>query len=243
MAKFLGSSKSSLRKTYRGHKRNIFICGVICLISATIFMKHSNPLGLILTISLCSIFVLNQNKKSLIVKAGLIGEEYSSKVLKKLPNSYYVIPNLKLQIEGGMSEMDHVVIGENGIFVIESKNHKGIIKGKESDQRFTQVKKGRGGEDYSKTFYNPIKQVNTHVYRVAKVLKKNGYRYWVQGAVLFTNSEVKVDVRSGSVPVFSMTPGRELSMINYLKGYNGKDVLSAKECKAVAETLYRSRVK
>lgn len=65
------------------------------------------------------------------------------KELKKLDkNKYYVMNDITLPTEEGTTQIDHIVFSENGIFVIETKGHKGWIFGKENDRNWTQYLKG-----------------------------------------------------------------------------------------------------
>ena len=65
---------------------------------------------------------------------GYIGERLVGKKLKKLnKREYKVINNLLLKTTKGSTQIDHIVISKYGVFVIETKNYKGIIKGNEYD--------------------------------------------------------------------------------------------------------------
>lgn len=83
------------------------------------------------------------------------------------PGVQYVLNNYKL-VDGEMScQIDHILINENGVFVIETKNYSGRIYGSDEQQKWTQVL--AHGKVKNK-FYNPVKQNDTHVYRLRKVL-------------------------------------------------------------------------
>lgn len=62
-------------------------------------------------------------------KKGLEGERIVNSQLERLPEDYFIFYDVKLPRNTG--NIDHVVIGPNGIFAIETKNYKGeyIIKG------------------------------------------------------------------------------------------------------------------
>ena len=56
------------------------------------------------------------------------------------PDIKYVINNLTLRIgENKTSQIDHVVINEHGVFIIETKNYSGRIYGNETQLEWTQV--------------------------------------------------------------------------------------------------------
>ena len=100
---------------------------------------------------------------------GRVGELFVKLVVGKTKvNEQYVIHNLKLRIDTNKtSQIDHIVINRNGIFVIETKNYSGRIYGQESQQEWTQVLA------YGKVknrLYNPIKQNKSHVYHISNLL-------------------------------------------------------------------------
>jgi len=71
---------------------------------------------------------------------GKIGEKTIATVLSFLNKSQYkVINNIVLKTGGRTSQIDHLVISDFGIFVIETKNYKGWILGNEHSDYWTQV--------------------------------------------------------------------------------------------------------
>lgn len=56
---------------------------------------------------------------------GFIGEAAVSSRLSKLnPNNYKVINNLMIRVGNKTTQIDHVVVSNYGIFVIETKNYR-----------------------------------------------------------------------------------------------------------------------
>jgi hypothetical protein len=119
-------------------------------------------------------------KKAKILKSGIDGERKTQAVFSALPDTCTVISDLAITAEGKQSQIDNVVVAPTGIFVIEVKNMNGDIVGNGEDKQLSQHKIGRKCGEYSKTFYNPIKQVGTHVYRLKSLLRENGLNAWVQ---------------------------------------------------------------
>ena len=116
------------------------------------FLKNPFFLGVIIIGILCSIFY-----KKII---GKIGELDVSHELNKLPsNQYSIINNVMLYDENGKShQIDHIVFSKFGIFVIETKNFEGLIKGNTYDKQWIQI--------LGKTknyFYNPVHQNYGHI--------------------------------------------------------------------------------
>ena len=84
------------------------------------------------------------------------------------PDIKYVINNLTLRIgENKTSPIDHVVINEHGVFVIETKNYSGRIYGNETQLEWTQV---LNYGNVKNKLYNPIKQNRTHLYHISNLL-------------------------------------------------------------------------
>lgn len=105
---------------------------------------------------------------------------------KALPAKKYVINNLVLETAPGKtSQIDHVVIKPNGIFVIETKNYSGRIYGNESQMQWTQVL------NYGKIknhFYSPVRQNQTHIYAIRKLLNQDTAIYSI---VVFIKGNIK----------------------------------------------------
>lgn len=157
-----------------------------------------------------------------IVKSGVDGESSALKALSDLPNYYTGVPNARVRYGGHQNEMDLVIVGPNGIFIVETKNHKGEILGSDADQRLIQVKTSRGGSTYEKEFYNPVKQVGTHVFTLAGYLRETEDEIWVQGIVYFSNPEatVKVTPDKGEVPIFAASRNGAEKMLAYIQNYD-----------------------
>lgn len=84
------------------------------------------------------------------------------------------------------SQIDHVAIRQNGVFVIETKNYAGRVYGDDSQRQWTQVL--AYGETKNR-FYNPVKQNATHIYFLAKVLKQHNIYVSI---VVFPRAELYV---------------------------------------------------
>jgi hypothetical protein len=171
-----------------------------------------------------------------ILKSGLKGEKQTLEFFKQLPDNYTVFSDLDIVAEGKSSQLDNVIVGPNGIFVIETKNLNGTIQGDSNDQQLIQYKVGRGGNPYNKAFYNPIKQVSTHVYRLSRLLKSNGVDTWIQGAVYFANPDCSVMIQNDTdIPVFSYTDTRD--MLQFILSYQGKNQASLLDKERVEQLL------
>jgi hypothetical protein len=164
---------------------------------------------------------------------GLSGETKALKLVKNLPPDYTVFSNVTLTFENQESETDIIVVGNKGIFLIEVKNHNGVITGKPDDQRWVQFKETKLGGKYANPFYNPTKQVKTHVYRLSSILKEKGYPYWIQGIVYFVNPNVDVKAFSKQIPVLTL----KNQLKSYLMEYEPKRKVTKKEQQIIIDSL------
>lgn len=99
---------------------------------------------------------------------GKRGEEHVASYLSLLPdNAYRVINDLMLQSGGHSTQIDHVVVSEYGIFVIETKYYQGWIYGGTNNEYWTQNIYGRKYQ-----LRNPIWQNEGHIRALRKVLSE-----------------------------------------------------------------------
>ena len=91
---------------------------------------------IILFIIIASIVVFFRTPKG----KGIYGEfKIKCKIGKTKPNIQYVFNNYKVVIDGKSSQIDHIVVNKNGVFVIETKNYAGRIYGNDNQLEWTQV--------------------------------------------------------------------------------------------------------
>lgn len=119
--------------------------------------------------------------------SGDYGEYLLSSVMKSLPSEFHVMDNVLLQTKKGSTQLDHVIVSPYGIFIIETKNHKGMIFGDCYGQVWTQVLPSRGRF----TFYNPVFQNQGHIQNLANQIKIP-IKYFA-GIIVFTNDNANLD--------------------------------------------------
>lgn len=157
--------------------------------------------------------------------AGTLGESEVARLLDHLPNSKYkAIHNLLLFTKKGSSQIDHVVVSVYGIFVIETKNYKGEIKGKESYKEWIQELNGK-----TYPFYSPIYQNNGHIIAIKNALGRKDLPYI--SIITFSNhAKLNIDTKTNVVYY--------KDLLNVIRGYQEK-VLSAKEVQLIREELVK----
>ena len=118
---------------------------------------------------------------------GYIGESSVIHILSRLPSEQYrVLNNIMLRTNNGTTQIDHIVVSLYGIFVIETKNYKGIITGGEFSETWTKTMYGK-----KYTFRNPLKQNYGHVKALATLLEFTDDKF-IPIVVFSASSTIKV---------------------------------------------------
>jgi len=120
-------------------------------------------------------------------RKGISGEESVISTLNYLDDTYYLINDIVLERPYG--NIDHILLGPNGIFVIETKNYKGTIRC-DRDEWSRIYPSKYGFKTYQMT--SPSKQAKGNAMALGKFLKEN------------TNIIIKVpDLFISSIVVFA----------------------------------------
>ena len=160
------------------------------------------------------------------IKKGEEGESLIAEILDKDSSFHRLINNLVLLGDNGVShQIDHILIRPNGVFVIETKNYYGLISGKEDDSFWTRsyfVK----GKVKKATFHNPLKQNQSHIRAIRKIIGKD---YPIYCFVVFVQNNAE------SLALFSACDARNIiQRINLL---TSDKELSKAEIEAINELL------
>lgn len=116
-------------------------------------------------------FALSYLGRNFSWKKGILGEKEVTMALQGLDDSYYLLNDVVLYPKHG--NIDHIVLGQNGIFVIETKNYKGEVGCKEEEwYLLTYPPKKRGGGRRKRPFKKPLPSISKQAKRNATTLKK-----------------------------------------------------------------------
>lgn len=184
---------------------------VIADIFSIAFMPLTVCLGFVLLIAVSVCFGYNISESDTdILAAGINGERIATKILSTLPDSYTVFQNVIVTYDNKKSEIDNIIVGRSGVFIVEVKNHNSYIEGNLKDIYWTQHKVGRGGTPYTDEMYNPVKQVGTQIYCLANYLRQNGANTYIEGMVYFVNKTCLLNLTGQSdISVYSGSNGDE----------------------------------
>lgn len=171
--------------------------------------------------------------------SGLDGENQLLAELDGLGDEYYLISGVVIPPNRG--DTDYIVLGPNGLFVIESKSISGEISCRRDD--WSRRKIGRGGKPYELVIGSPSNQVK----RNAKVLKdfilehqdeifleRNAPHIWIHSAVVFTRDDTKLYLEEPTVDVL-----RPNEMVDYIVNQESESTFTDKELENMGEYIVR----
>ncbi len=163
-------------------------------------------------------------------KSGYLGEQIVIESLQNLPDSYSLINDVNLLNSYG--NIDHVVLGNNGIFIIETKNFQGEIICNEDEwvRHYEEADK-----DYE--IKSPSKQVKGNALKLKQYIEsKNIFgkslRIWVEGIVVFTNEDVILHCNNSTVPILKVS-----QLCNYILNKESRVKFSSHELEKVTKIL------
>jgi len=185
MAKFYGKSSSCLVKN--DIKYFSFAAGlaVAVLLLVWLVVKSAPPAAagfaalalIIFIVIVADPFILFFKRKSLQFYRGLSGEQDIKKDLENLPNDFSVYQGLEIGDRKG--DIDFVVLGPTGIFLLEVKSHKGDIGFNGSQLTLN----GRNFTD--KNFF---RQVHGETWALKNYLKQQtGKEFFINSVLVFSS--------------------------------------------------------
>lgn len=129
---------------------------------------------------------------------GAEGEESVIHVLQKLDSSFKVFNDVVLP--GDRQNIDHIVVSSVGTFVIETKNHNGIITCYEDNWSRTKV--GKRGTVYTANIGNPSKQAKRNAVVLKNWLQSENIDVgYIVAVVVFTNEDVELNLVKPTVKI------------------------------------------
>ncbi|MDR0797824.1 MAG: NERD domain-containing protein [Nitrososphaerota archaeon] len=129
-----------------------------------------------------------------IYKSGRQGEKtVIKKLTNKLNDEYTLINSVYLKKGGG--DIDHIILGPTGIYVLETKNWSGKI-----------ICNGTQWQRPGKKLQNnPSVQVRNNTQKIKKMVDSSplfqGLNIYVEGLIVFTNTHANLSINNSTVPV------------------------------------------
>jgi hypothetical protein len=142
------------------------------------------------------------------VSLGVSGERQVGQVLaSELPQSYALFNGLTLP--RGAGDIDHLVVGPTGVFVLETKTMAGHIVC-EADGTWHRKRVGRSGTPYDAFIGDPAAQVQRNIFAVRQALRRRLPAFfghtslWIEGLVVFPHPATELETSGSRVPAVGL---------------------------------------
>lgn len=152
-----------------------------------------------------------------IVAEGMEGErKVSEAFVRDLPDDYLVMDDVVVAaggIFGGRkAQIDHLVLGPGGIFVIETKAYTGTLRGRSVDSSWTQTKKSGKGA-VTRKLPSPIPQNQYHIEVLKEFMAGRGIPLGpVKSVVVMTRADARLEI-SGDMSMVYKGPAAAVAAI------------------------------
>lgn len=207
-----------------------FVYGVLTVIC--VVLLEVTQMFSFLGLQLIFLKILGSMNNYRILKAGLGGEQKVFELINRLPKNYKILTDVKIVSGNKSSQIDFVIIGRNGIFIMEAKNMRGIIRGKETDKNLQKIKLGKSGDKYVSEIYNPILQILGHKKGIDAFLASKGHSYRAI-PILYFSGEGSLEVESEKVKIID----QPVLVIDYIKRYQQDNISDYVQNKIVDDLL------
>lgn len=162
---------------------------------------------------------------------GVEGEKSTAHQLKYIGAEYRVLHGRRVHAGGGTQEFDHIVVGPNGVFHIDSKHWSGDIHftGQGVERVKSRSDRGKQAEPHSQ---DPTAQLYRHEYVLKELFKQHRIQADLVGIVCFTHPNCRL---VGTSPAFATLKLDRL--VHHIKTYKPKRTLSAAEVASIEKLI------
>ena len=184
-------------------------------------------MGKIVIILIAIILVIIKVKRNRNVSKLNKGELEVNNILHNM-NKYKLLSDIMIKGQNGTTQIDHILIGKKGVFVIETKDYSGLIYGDEYSKYWTQVINRTTNE-----FYSPIRQNYGHVKSLERCIERKDIFI---SLVVFTNKSKLKEVNT-ETPVIQIN-----KLKRFIKRYKTDIKLSKKEIDDIYNSIRKSNI-
>ena len=161
-----------------------------------------------------------------IYSGGWTGEKQVTKLLSStLSDDYLLLNDLRLRSGGG--DIDHIVLGPNGVFVLETKNWSGEVTCHGDTWQ-------RAGKHNFKG--SPSLQVKRNAARVRQAVDASpslrALGIWVEGIVVFTNKHATLHLNEPTVLIVELP-----QLPHHITTQRGSNTYSKQQLEAIAKQI------
>lgn len=171
-----------------------------------------------------------------ILLSGYKGERELNGIIKKMRFSCdtAIFTNLPIRYKKNFSELDMLIVSENGILIIEVKNHSGTISGSDYDEYWLHTKTYRNGKRTEKQMDNPFRQIKRQREILKSILRSNGIDAWIDNVLFFSNSSANIRLK---LHENNYVCHDAAELVNFIQCYKSSAGLSEKEFKKVSDII------
>jgi len=170
-------------------------------------------------------------------RRGSEGEKKVTKIFTSALGDEYSLIN-DVYIHDGYGNIDHIVLGPNGVFVIETKNYAGriVCDGDEWSSQHT----GKFNRLLHYDLGSPSRQVKRNALRVKRVIENidafKSKRIWVDGLLVFANKRVDLRINNPTVPIL-----RASNLPDFIIKKKTDSEFSAEDLKLIGKEILRQK--
>lgn len=165
-------------------------------------------------------------KRSMNYRKGIYGEKRVSKTLKELDSSYYLLEDVKISKYGNI---DHIVLGPNGIFVIETKNWGGRVNCYRDDWYIGSKKIKSVSKQVKGNALDLTKFITSHIGSIGSI--------YVVPIVVFTNPLCDIKFNDPTVVILRLN-----GLCGYIKNQRRYPNLSDDELKMIGDAILKQDI-
>lgn len=168
-------------------------------------------------------------------RRGYEGEKSVARILSSTLGGEYSLIN-DVSIHDGYGNIDHIVLGPNGIFVIETKNYAGKIIC--DGDNWSSQRNGKFNRLMHYDLGSPSKQAKRNATRVKRVIESNAIfkskNIWVNGVLVFANKNVQLQISNPTVPIL-----RSSKLPNFILATEGRYEFSPLELDLLGKEILK----
>lgn len=222
----LQSTTISIRETYLKYLKIFAIPSLILFIISLILSNRNLSLFSIVI----SIPFLYYSNKYYFFMIGGKGEQKVTEELLKLPDNYYLLNDINIKLHSKQKhpfQIDHIILCENAIYCLETKNWSGSIIGKKTG---SWIRRPRPRSRKKNVYNNPIIQTHRHIGALEKIIElnkreifrfnENGKELRIVGIIVFTHPKMKLKCpKRIDVEIIQF---QENKLLYYIQSYKDK---------------------
>lgn len=184
--------------SFRRNKCSLYAC-IPTLIGILLEIVTGNVIpcivGLVVTVALFAMFLPGINGSIMMNRFGMLGENIVRNSLRQvgLSDDYAAFYNVAYRKKnGGLTDIDCVLIGPSGVFAIEVKHYSGVIH--HDGNRWVRAKRSAWGNVYGGYIGNPSGQLYAGIRKLKEILAPDGKGApFVDGILVFSHPESLFD--------------------------------------------------